>query len=156
MYAFAGTAPSVLFVCLGNYIRSPVCEGLLRTLVDPAVVVDSAAVTTNDIGKHPHAHAQEIARAHGFDISAHVARLVSAADFSRFSVLVALEPCVKRALVEQKPAKCRAHIAELVPGKAILNPWASSYRDFEIMYHQIEVGMAKFIAREIPKQFRKI
>jgi protein-tyrosine phosphatase len=150
-----GAAPSVLFVCLGNYIRSPVCEGLLRTLVDPAVVVDSAAVTYDDIGQHPHPHAREIARAHGFDISAHVSRIVAKEDYDRFTVIVSLEPSVKRALVSQKPGKCRAHIVEFIPGRVVRNPWASPYRDFELMYGQIEAGMAKFIKREIPERFLK-
>jgi protein-tyrosine phosphatase len=155
MFPFRTSPPSILFVCLGNYIRSPVCEGLLRTLVDPAVVVDSAAVTYNDIGKKPHKHAQEIARVHDFDISTHISRIITKEDFDRFDVIVSLEPSVQRAINSRKPAKCKARIVEFVPRRVIRNPWASPYREFEVMYGQIEAGMTKFIAREIPKQFRK-
>jgi protein-tyrosine phosphatase len=153
MHAYTDKAPSILFVCLGNYIRSPICEGLLRTLVGTAVVVDSAAVTHHDIGRHPHRHARAIATIHGFDISAHVARMVTQEDFDRFDVLASLEPSVQRTLAARKPAKCRGRIVEFVPGKTVYNPWSDPYSGFERMYAEVESGMRKFIAREIPKQF---
>jgi protein-tyrosine phosphatase len=88
------TAPAVLFVCLGNYIRSPVCEGLLRKLVQPQVIVDSAAITTDDLDSRPHKFAQKISRKHDFDISSHIARLIRPDDYDRFDVIVSLEPSV--------------------------------------------------------------
>jgi protein-tyrosine phosphatase len=148
-------APAVLFVCLGNYIRSPICEGLLRTLVTPDVFVDSAAVTYDDIGSTPHPHAQKVARLHGFDISGHVSRLITAEDFARFDVVVSLEPSVQRALVSRKPPKSNARVVEFVPGVCVRNPWASPYREFELMYNEIQQAMPKFIGKEIPVKFRK-
>jgi protein-tyrosine phosphatase len=149
------TAPSVLFVCLGNYIRSPVCEGLLRKLVRPEVIIDSAAVTNDDIGSRPHQHAQKISQLHGFDISSHVSRLIRKDDFNRFDIIVSLEPSVQRSLLSQKPANSNARIVEFVPGGRIRNPWAAPYSEFELMYGEIEKGMADFIVREIPESFRK-
>jgi protein-tyrosine phosphatase len=148
-------APAVLFVCLGNYIRSPICEGLLRQLVQPQVTVDSAAVTRDDIGSHPHQHAQKISKIHGFDISSHISRLIRRDDFDRFDVIVSLEPSVYRSLVSQKPPNSKARVVEFAPGVGIRNPWASPYSEFELMYKEIEAGMTNFIAREIPAPFRK-
>jgi protein-tyrosine-phosphatase len=148
-------AAAVLFVCLGNIIRSPTCEGLLRTLVTPDVVVHSAAVTADDLGSHPHRHVQRVCREHGFDISSHVARMVTPRDFAAFDVIVSLEPSVQRSLVKQAPQLCTAAIVEFVPGSRISNPWASPYPDFVTMYGQIEAAMPAFVEKNIPREYRK-
>lgn len=146
---------SVLFVCLGNIIRSPTCEGLLRTLVTPNVTVDSAAVTRDDLGQHPHRHVQRLAREHGYDISGHVSRLITAKDYSDFDIIVALEPYVFSCLKQRKPSNSKAQICEFAPGVAISNPWCGGKRDFDEMYQEIEHWMPKFIEKHIPKAMLK-
>jgi protein-tyrosine phosphatase len=146
---------SVLFVCLGNIIRSPTCEGLLRTRVKPSVFVDSAACTRDDIGQNPSEHAQTVCQEHGFDISSHVSRLITDDDFRQFDLIVSLESYVHETLEEIRPPGSRATLCEFVPGEDIDNPWWQPYEAFVEMYGQIEEGMGPFIEKHIPRVFRK-
>jgi protein-tyrosine phosphatase len=75
----------VLFVCANNFFLSPLAEGLLRHLArqegsDCKVAVDSAGTYPGLNPRTPEIHAQELARAAGFDIGAHFSREVTAAD----------------------------------------------------------------------------
>jgi protein-tyrosine phosphatase len=146
--------PSVLFVCLGNIIRSPLCEGLLRSCVDRSVRIDSAAVTADDLDQHPMNHAQTVARQHGFDISSHISKLITDEDFARFDIIVALERYVYDCLKRSQPRGSKALICEFVPGKNIPNPWCGSLSDVQSMYVQIERGMKEFIRKYIPEHLR--
>jgi protein-tyrosine phosphatase len=142
---------SVLFVCLGNVIRSPLCEGLLKTRVIPgSVTVDSAAVTRNDLNCAPADHAQTVAADHGFDISGHISRLVCDGDFETFDLIVAMEVSVREALLDMQPSGAKAKIVEFVPGGRIPNPWQQPYNAFVSMYQKIERAMAQFIRKYIP------
>jgi protein-tyrosine phosphatase len=150
------SSKSVLFVCLGNVIRSPLCEGLLKTRVIPgSVTIDSAAVTTNDLDCAPAANAQTIAREHGFDISDHISRLVCDADFDNFDLMVAMEPSVQKTLLCMKPNGSKTQIIELVRGVPIPNPWHKPYNAFVSMYEKIEPAMEQFIQEYIPPECRR-
>ncbi|OHT16343.1 low molecular weight phosphotyrosine protein phosphatase [Tritrichomonas foetus] len=145
---------SVLFVCLGNVIRSPVCEGLLRHLVNN-VKVDSAAVTEDDINCHPNKFSQRIAREHGYDISSHISRLVTKKDFQDFDLIVSLEEYVFELLEDMKPANSHAKVVRFAPYD-IDNPWWNPYEDFVVMYKQIEKEMDVFIRNYInPANIKK-
>ena len=95
--------PKVLFCCLGNIIRSPICEGLLRHKYGDKVFADSAAVTRDDLDSHPEENAIIVAKEHGFDISEHISRLVTLDDFEKFDLIVSLERRVHRILESMKP-----------------------------------------------------
>lgn len=140
-------AKSVLFACLGNIIRSPLCEGLLKTLVH-GVYVDSAAVTRDDLNQHPHKHSQRVAKEHGYDISNHVSRLITNEDFQKFDIIVSLEDYVHYCLERKKPPNSRAIVVRFA-SYDIDNPWCNPYRDFVTMYAQIEQEMPNFIKQFI-------
>ena len=151
----ASEKPSVLFCCLGNIIRSPLCEGLMRHRYGDQVIVDSAAVTTDDIGRHPQENAQLIAKRHGFDISSHVARLITKQDFEKYDIIVALAADVYSELKYMKPNKCRAKIVEFAPRVSIINPWYEPINRFEAMFDQIEKYWPDFIKNNFPNLVRK-
>ena len=142
--------PRILFCCLGNIIRSPLCEGLMRFRYGDQVIVDSAAVTTDDIGRHPQENAQLIAKRHGFDISSHVARLITKQDFQKYDFIVALATDVYSELKYMKPSKCKAQIVEFAPRVNIINPWYEPIDRFEAMFDQIEKHWPAFINKYFP------
>jgi protein-tyrosine phosphatase len=109
----------------------------------------------DDIGQHPADHAQTICKKHGFDISRHVSRLITADDYRKFDLIVSLERDVHETVLEMRPPGSTATIVEFVPGKDIDNPWWAPYKQFEKMYGQIEAGMKEFIQRNIPQNLRK-
>lgn len=145
----------MLFVCLGNIIRSPTCEGLLRHLATSDIITDSAAVTSDDLDQHPAPEVQMLARQHGYDISKHISRKITKEDFRKFDLIVSLEPYVYRRLLRLAPEQAKAKICEFVPGVAISNPWMGSHEEFVSMYDELERGMTSFIEKWIPPHMLK-
>ena len=148
---YMSTKPHVLFCCLGNIIRSPLCEGIMRHKYGDRVFVDSAAVTDDDLGCHPQTNAKKIAKQHGFDISKHISRLVTEKDFQNFDLIVALERYVYTSLLKMKPSQCHAKVVEFAPKVDIINPWYESMERFEQMYNQIESHWPAFIKANLPE-----
>lgn len=147
-------AKSVMFVCLGNIIRSPLCEGLLKTLVHD-IKVDSSAVTTDDINQHPHKHSRRVAKEHGFDISHHVSKLIRDEDFYNFDLIVSLERYVGQELKYLQPKGSKAQIVPFA-SYDISNPWCNPYEDFVTMYAEIEKEMQTFVKKYIsPENINK-
>ncbi|TVP91674.1 MAG: low molecular weight phosphotyrosine protein phosphatase [Pseudomonadaceae bacterium] len=85
----------VLFVCLGNICRSPSAEGVFRQrlALRPSlqVTVDSAGTAGYHIGKSPDTRSMAAARKRGIDISGLRARQVTAEDFHRFDLILAMD-----------------------------------------------------------------
>jgi len=86
----------VLFICMGNICRSPTAEGVFRQLLverrlDLEIEVDSAGTHDYHIGAPPDARAIAAARRRGIDLSQLRARHVSAEDFERFDLILAMD-----------------------------------------------------------------
>jgi protein-tyrosine phosphatase len=92
----------VLFVCLGNICRSPTAEAVFRELArreaaDLAIEVDSAGTHGYHTGSPPDLRAIAAARRRGIDMTMLRARVVEAADFERFDLVLAMdEPVFER------------------------------------------------------------
>lgn len=79
-------------VCLGNICRSPLAEGILKSMVDPEVVtVDSAGTGGYHIGASPDYRSIEVARRNGLDITEQKARKFKAEDFHNFDHIYAMD-----------------------------------------------------------------
>jgi protein-tyrosine phosphatase len=149
----AGVVPnSVLFVCLGNICRSPLGEGILRHLLGeadrgPLFLIDSAGTGDWHVGTPPDGRAIEVAARHGIDISRLRARTVTAADFERFDLILALDRSNLRALQERAPSGCRARI-ELFSAHAfgtvedVPDPYYGGSAEFEAVYQMLYRGCA--------------
>ncbi|WP_295810799.1 low molecular weight protein-tyrosine-phosphatase [uncultured Nitratireductor sp.] len=100
---------SILFVCLGNICRSPLAEGVFRSVVsergrEAEFLIDSAGTGAWHAGNTPDPRSMEIARRFGVDISAQRARQVAADDFARFDLLLGMDRNNVRTLRERAPA----------------------------------------------------
>ena len=80
----------VLFVCLGNICRSPAAEGIFRH-ISPNHTTDSAGTSDWHIGDAPYPLMQAEMQNRGYDISDLRARQFTAADFSDFDLLIAMD-----------------------------------------------------------------
>ena len=68
----------ILFVCSGNTCRSPLAEGIARSLlVDGEPFSVSSAGTSAMEGLPASVHSTEVGRQHGIDLSGHRSRLLS-------------------------------------------------------------------------------
>jgi len=86
----------ILFVCLGNICRSPTVEGVARALAQREAAhlglqFDSAGTADYHIGHPPDPRSIKAARARGYDLSGLRARQISAGDFRRFDLLLAMD-----------------------------------------------------------------
>jgi protein-tyrosine phosphatase len=87
---------SILFVCLGNICRSPLGEGIFRSLVEERGLIDSYVIESCGtgswhVGSKPHKDSIRIARENGIDITGQRARQLDSADFKNFDLLVAMD-----------------------------------------------------------------
>ncbi len=84
----------ILCVCLGNICRSPTAEAVLRAKAEArgiAVTVDGAGTGGWHIGKPPYGPMIRAAADRGYDLTALRARQVSAKDFDRFDLILAMD-----------------------------------------------------------------
>lgn len=151
----APVIPSVLFVCLGNICRSPLAEAaFVREArgAGLAAQADSAGTGTWNLGKAPDARAQAVATRQGIDISHRRARRVTAADFARFTHLVALDAQNLADLKAMQPGGTGAALSLLmdhVPGRAgepVADPYTGDAAGFDAAWRDVEAGARGLVA----------
>lgn len=90
----ASTPSSILLVCLGNICRSPTAEEIFRqqaAIAGLAIKMDSAGTGDWHIGHAPDVRAQRHAKSNGYNISKLIARQVTADDFYKFDLILAMD-----------------------------------------------------------------
>ena len=105
----------ILFVCLGNICRSPMAEGVFRSVAEEEGLIDrfeidSAGLGDWHIGQAPDHRAQKAARSRGVDISDQSARQVVDEDFDRFDLLLVMDRSNFAELKARAPHEARAKI----------------------------------------------
>ncbi|WP_041490464.1 low molecular weight protein-tyrosine-phosphatase [Burkholderia cepacia] len=147
------TRVAICFVCLGNICRSPTAEGVMRHQVGAAgladrIAIDSAGTGDWHVGEPPDARAQAAARTRGYDLSALRARQVSAVDFDRFDLLLAMDEANLAELRRRCPPEQRDKVRllmEFAPGAAeteVADPYFGGAQGFEQVLDQVERACA--------------
>ena len=97
---------NILTVCLGNICRSPAAEAAIKAATEKAglkVQVDSAGTGSWHIGQPPHPEAIAAGARAGLTIEGR-ARKVTAADFDRFDIILAMDKANLRELQDMAPS----------------------------------------------------
>ena len=160
---------NVLFVCHGNICRSPMAEFILKHLVRkaaeavsekavqqgstvklatayrrvPDVYVESAAVSTEEIGNPVYPPAKRCLSAHGipFDNSK-TARQVVRRDYDRFDLIVCMDEwnlrLIKRIIPDDPEGKIRLMMSFAGENRDVADPWYTG--DFEKTYQDLIRG----------------
>jgi protein-tyrosine phosphatase len=144
----------VLFVCLGNICRSPTAEAVMRKLVEDAglsaeIETDSAGTGPWHVGRPPDARAAEAAATRGYKLTGK-GRQVTARDFERFDLLVAMDRYNRADLLGMAPgadARRQVHmLREFDPASAgavdldVPDPYQGGQRGFTVALDLIEAG----------------
>ena len=135
----------VLFVCLGNICRSPLAEGVFRSLVQERGLeghysADSAGTGAWHAGESPDQRSVEVARRHGV-VLAGSARRIETQDFERFDYVIAMDRqnlLELRALTRSQQGEARLHLLrdfDPEPGDGqVPDPYYGGPDGFERMY----------------------
>jgi protein-tyrosine phosphatase len=111
--SYAGARPGILwpmrilFVCMGNICRSPTAEAVMRGLLraeglEQAIAIDSAGTGGWHAGDPPDARAVAAARSRDVVVEG-AARAVTAEDFERFDLVLAMDRENERDLLARAP-----------------------------------------------------
>jgi protein-tyrosine phosphatase len=158
---------AICFVCLGNICRSPTAEGVMRHQLAEAklterVMVDSAGTGDWHIDEAPDERAQRAASKRGYDLSTFRGRQVTAADFDRFDLIIAMDDRNVAALKQVCPPAQRGKIRLLMDfatrakasgydGREVVDPYFGGGEGFEIVLDQCEAACRGLIAALRPQ-----
>jgi protein-tyrosine phosphatase len=137
---------SVLFVCLGNICRSPACEGICRSIAKGAVTVESAGSIGFHIGESPDRRSQNACKEIGVDISAQRAQQIKKADWTRFSVIAALDQSVFRDIERARPSNATAKLVLFNAPDGVPDPYYGDFEGFRRMVAVIQRVMPQFLS----------
>jgi protein-tyrosine phosphatase len=151
--------PRVLFVCMGNICRSPTAEAVFRayaqrTAPQFAIEADSAGTHDYHVGHAPDRRSQRVATAHGIDMSALRARLLTASDFERFDWIMVMDRQNLQAARLLAPKNKRNLVRLLLdyapqqPLREVPDPYYGDDEDFELVFaltEQAAVGLLQFL-----------
>ncbi len=112
------------------------------------IAIDSAGTGDWHVGEPPDTRAQAAAHTRGYDLSALRARQVSAADFERFDLLLAMDEANLAELRRRCPPEYRDKVRllmEFAPGTAeteVADPYFGGAQGFEQVLEQVERACA--------------
>ena len=148
---------SILFVCLGNICRSPLAEGVFRSVLaergmEDDFVIDSAGMGDWHAGQAPDHRAIAVARANGLDISGQQARAITDRDFERFDLILGMDRKNIRELGEIAPDAFRDRIHLFLDyagsgAKEVPDPYFGDAAGFAEVYRMIRVASEALAAK---------
>ncbi|GAB4228855.1 MAG: low molecular weight protein-tyrosine-phosphatase [Methyloligellaceae bacterium] len=148
----------LLFVCLGNICRSPMAQGVFAHVAEEAGLagrfhLDSAGTGGWHVGNPPDPRACRAALARGIDISGQRARQVSAQDFERFDLLLAMDRANAKALARMAPAGAGERVRLFLEGlpdsgvTEVPDPYYGGDAGFDAALDLIEAGSRALLAQ---------
>lgn len=142
----------VLFVCHGNICRSPMAEAILKSIVtkeqlNNQFIVDSAAVSDEEIGNPVYDKALEVLKVHGITKVFHLARKVTIKDYEYFDYILVMDDsnyCRLTNLIGTDYLnKIKKLGLYLEPNCDIEDPWYTG--NFEYVYQMLETAIKNFL-----------
>ena len=137
----------ILFVCLGNICRSPMCESVLTRMVRErglaaSFEIDSAATSTEEIGNPPHPGTVRKLREEGIPLVPHRARQITWVDYGKYDYIIGMDSwnirSLKRMLRGDPEGKVHLLLAFAGQERDIADPWYTG--NFDETYADVAEG----------------
>ena len=145
---------NILFVCHGNICRSPIAEFVMKKEAEKAgrsadFYVESAAVSSEEIGNPVYPPARRLLAAHGIDCSGKTARRIRPEDYEKFDLIIGMDNSNMVRLRRFFPEDPEGKIVRLLdltdtPGE-VDDPWYSG--DFEQTYKDVFAGVHALLSK---------
>ena len=149
----------ILFICHGNICRSPMCEFVMKDLVNKAGRADqfeiaSAATSTEELGNPVHPGTRRELAKHGISCEGKRARQVTRADYDYYDMLICADSNNIRNLRRITGGDPDGKISLVLdhtsrPGRDVDDPWYSG--DFESTWNDVSEGCAGLL-RELTEK----
>lgn len=148
---------SILFVCMGNICRSPMGEGVFKSVVANSfttnrVFVDSAGTGSWHEGELPDARAIKTMARYDIDISDQRARALTFKDYLKFDLILAMDDDNFDFMIANAPIETQSKIHlfmdyTLGQQMPIPDPYYGKGDGFEKVYHMLVKGCEGLVAK---------
>lgn len=143
----------IIFCCHGNICRSPMAEFIFKDKIrsrglNEQFYVESAAVSTEEIGNSIYPPAKRCLNAHGipFDTSK-TARQITRADYDRFDLIICMDRMnlrwLKYIIPNDPDNKVRLMMSYAGQDRDVADPWYTG--DFETTYRDLTEATGKLL-----------
>ena len=141
----------LLFVCHGNICRSPMAEFVMKDLLQKAgrgdVVVESAALHTDELGHDTHRGTRRELDRHGIPYTPRAAWLLSAAKASEYDLIVGMDDYnmadLRHLVFPDDRPKLRKLLTYAGLGRDVADPWYTG--NFEETYSDVILGCTRLL-----------
>ena len=149
----------ILFVCLGNIVRSPLAEHMFRRLAADAGLgdkyeIDSAGTSAYHVGESPDSRMRRVAAENGLVYNGR-ARQFTQADMDKFDLILAMDTSNLSNVLEmtsspdeeKKVILMREFDPQASPGAAVPDPYYGGVDGFYNVYKIIERTCQNLLAQ---------
>ena len=136
----------ILFLCHGNICRSPMAEFVMKDLLKKAgrddVVVESAALHTDELGNDIHRGTRQKLKEMGVPFSPRQAWLLSAAKAREYDLLIGMDRYnladLRRLVYPEDRSKIRLLLDFVGLGRDVADPWYTG--NFDATWDDVLAG----------------
>ena len=135
----------ILFICHGNICRSPMAEFIFKDLLrsrglEDRFYIESAAVSTEEIGNSIYPPAKRCLNAHGIPFDKNkTARQITRADYDRFDLIIYMDRMnlrwLRYIIPDDPQNKFKLMMSYTGRDRDVADPWYTG--DFETTYKDI-------------------
>ena len=135
----------ILFICHGNICRSPMAEFIFKDLLRPRGLedrfyIESAAVSTEEIGNSIYPPAKRCLNAHGIPFDKNkTARQITRADYDRFDLIIYMDRMnlrwLRHIIPDDPQNKVKLMMSYTGRDRDVADPWYTG--DFETTFKDI-------------------
>ena len=146
----------IIFICHGNICRSPMAEFVMKQLVAEAGLtdafeIDSAAVSTEEIGNDLYPPAKRKLTEKGVPFTRHAARQITRADYAYYDRIICMDRSNLRLLRyiigDDTAGKVSLMMEWAGVSRDVADPWYTG--DFEAAYRDILQGCTALLKQLI-------